>query len=74
MVPELVSCFERSLAFIQDSVADLADEEIVLQPPGVPNHAAWTLGHVIFSCQGERKRDRRAYSGDCWFPLGFLGR
>lgn len=51
MVPELVACFERTLAFIQESVADLSDEDIVLQPPGAPNHAAWTLGHVIHSCQ-----------------------
>lgn len=51
MIPELVSCFERTLAFLHDSVADLSDEELVLQPPGVPNHAAWTLGHVIHSCQ-----------------------
>jgi uncharacterized damage-inducible protein DinB len=51
MIPEVVSCFERSVAFIQESVADLSDEELVLQPPGVPNHAAWTLGHVIHSCE-----------------------
>ena len=25
---------------------------MVEQPPGVPNHAAWTLGHIIYSCQG----------------------
>jgi uncharacterized damage-inducible protein DinB len=24
---------------------------MVRQPEGVPNHAAWTLGHVIHSCQ-----------------------
>ena len=51
MVPELIGCFERTVAFMQESVADLSDEDIVLQPPGVPNHAAWTLGHVIHSCQ-----------------------
>jgi uncharacterized damage-inducible protein DinB len=51
MIPELVGCFERTVAFIQDSVADLSDEDMVLQPPGMPNHAAWTLGHLIFSCQ-----------------------
>ena len=51
MIPELVGCFERTVAFMQESVADLSDEDIVLQPPGVPNHAAWTLGHVIHSCQ-----------------------
>ena len=51
MIAELVSCFERSAAFMKELVADLSDEEMVLQPPGVPNHAAWTLGHVIHSCQ-----------------------
>jgi uncharacterized damage-inducible protein DinB len=51
MVPELVSCFERTVAFMQELVSDLSDEDMVLQPPGVPNHAAWTLGHVIHSCQ-----------------------
>jgi len=51
MIPELVGSFDRSLAFLRDLIADLSDEEMVLQPPGVPNHAAWTLGHVIHSCQ-----------------------
>lgn len=51
MISELVSCFERTLAFVRVSVADLSDEGFVPQPPGVPNHAAWTLGHVIHSCQ-----------------------
>jgi len=51
MIPELVGSFDRSLAFMRELVADLSDEEMILQPPGVPNHAAWTLGHVIHSCQ-----------------------
>jgi len=51
MIPELVGSFDRSLAFMQGLIADLSDEELVLQPPGAPNHAAWTLGHVIHSCQ-----------------------
>lgn len=51
MVPELISSFDRSVAFMRDSVADLSDEEMVAQPPGVPNHAAWTIGHIIHSCQ-----------------------
>lgn len=51
MIPELAACFERTVAFMRESVADLSDEDIVLQPPGVPNHAAWTLGHIIYSCQ-----------------------
>jgi hypothetical protein len=51
MVLELVSCFEKTVAFTKESVADLSDEDLVLQPSGVPNHAAWTLGHIIHSCQ-----------------------
>lgn len=51
MIPELVGSLDRSLAFVRDLVADLSDEEMTLQPPGVPNHAAWTLGHLIHSCQ-----------------------
>jgi hypothetical protein len=51
MIPELVGSFDRSLTFMRGLVADLSDEEMVLQPPGAPNHAAWTLGHVIHSCQ-----------------------
>ncbi len=51
MLPELAGCLERTLAFMRESVADLSDEDIVLPPPGVPNHAAWTLGLVIHSCQ-----------------------
>jgi uncharacterized damage-inducible protein DinB len=51
MIPELIGSFDRSLAFMRGLVADLSDEEMVLQPPGAPNHAAWTLGHVSHSCQ-----------------------
>jgi uncharacterized damage-inducible protein DinB len=51
MIPEVVACFERTVAFMRESVADLSDEDMVLHPPGVPNHAAWTLGHVIHSCE-----------------------
>ena len=51
MIPELVGSFDRSLAFMRGLIADLSDEEMVLQPPGAPNHAAWTIGHVIHSCQ-----------------------
>ena len=49
MIPELISCLDRTTAYIRALVADLTDEEMILQPPGVPNHAAWTLGHVIHS-------------------------
>jgi DinB superfamily len=51
MILELVGSFDRSLAYMRGLIADLSDEEMLLQPPGGPNHAAWTLGHVILSCQ-----------------------
>ena len=51
MLPQLVASFDHAVAFIEDQVADLSDEELRLQPPGAPNHAAWTVGHVVHSCQ-----------------------
>ncbi len=51
MVPELVSCLDRTVAFVHELVADLSDDEMIVQPQGVPNHAAWTLGHLVFSFQ-----------------------
>lgn len=50
MLSELIGSFEYTVDFIAKQVADLTDEDLVSQPPGAPNHAAWTLGHVIFSC------------------------
>lgn len=47
----MIASLDLTVAFIRDQVADLSDEEMVLQPTGFPNHAAWTLGHVIYSCQ-----------------------
>ena len=52
MVPELVHTFETTVKFIEQSVADLTEQKMVEQPTGVPNHAMWTRGHIICSCQG----------------------
>lgn len=52
MMPELLHTFKNTLMFIGRSVADLSEQEMVEQPTGVPNHATWTLGHLIVSCQG----------------------
>ncbi len=51
MIHELVSTLDRTLKFMQEQVADLSDEEMVRQPEGAPNHAAWTLGHIVHSCE-----------------------
>ena len=52
MISLLLNTFENTLKFIEQSVADLSEQEMIEQPLGIPNHATWTLGHVIHSCQG----------------------
>jgi uncharacterized damage-inducible protein DinB len=52
MIDELINTFDSTLKFIEQSVSDLTEQEMVQQPTGVPNHGAWTLGHIIYSCQG----------------------
>ena len=51
VIDEMVRTFEATARFIGQSIDDLSDAEMIEQPSGVPNHATWTLGHVIFSCQ-----------------------
>jgi uncharacterized damage-inducible protein DinB len=51
MLSELIHTFDYTVDFIEQSVADLAESQMVERPKNVPNHATWTLGHVIFSCQ-----------------------
>ena len=52
MIAGLLHTFGSTVKFIEDSVADLSGEAMTRQPEGVPNHAAWILGHLIYSCQG----------------------
>jgi hypothetical protein len=70
MIPELIDTFDRSIAFLRQSVVSLTDEQMVLQSPEVPNHAAWTLGHVIHSC--EQIGAEVGVPG--WLPAGWAGR
>ncbi len=50
MIDEMIRALEYTVRFMDQSVDDLSDEEMVQQPPGVPNHAAWTLGHIVHAC------------------------
>ncbi len=52
MTDELCRIVEATIRFVHESVDDLSEEEMVRQPPGVPNHATWTLGHIIHSFEG----------------------
>jgi hypothetical protein len=51
VIDEMAHALASTARFLAQSTEDLTDEEMVEQPSGVPNHASWTLGHVIFSCQ-----------------------
>lgn len=61
---EMLRVFEYTIQFVRQSVEDLTEEERLGQPPGVPNHAAWTLGHLIFCCQGMATE----VGGGSWLP------
>jgi hypothetical protein len=50
MKPVLHS-FAYALDYLRDLVADVPPADMVRQPPAIPNHPAWTIGHLTFSCQ-----------------------
>lgn len=37
--------------FLGQQVADVAPADMVAQPLGFPNHPAWTIGHLAFTCE-----------------------
>lgn len=45
MQPVLHS-FRYSVDFVVEQVADLSSDQMVMQPAGVVNHPAWTIGHL----------------------------
>jgi hypothetical protein len=50
MEPVLLS-FSYALGYLREQVEDLPIEDMVRQPKGVPNHPAWTIGHLVLICQ-----------------------
>ncbi len=50
MQPVLHS-FAYCCDFLRDQVAEVSETQMVAQPAMISNHAAWVLGHIIFSCQ-----------------------
>jgi hypothetical protein len=64
VIDEMIRTLEYTVGFLEKSVGDLSEGEMVEQPPGVPNHGTWTLGHVTLSCQ-----EMAAYLGaERWLP------
>ncbi|MBS0191304.1 MAG: DinB family protein [Planctomycetes bacterium] len=47
----MLRSFEYTLGFMAELVADVPDERWTEQPSGLANHAAWTVGHLAYSCQ-----------------------
>jgi uncharacterized damage-inducible protein DinB len=52
MISQLIHIFKSTIQFIEQSVQDLSEQQMLEQPTGVPNHGMWTLGHIVHSCQG----------------------
>jgi len=48
---DVLSSFAYSLDYLRELVADLSEQEMVAQPSRIMNHAAWTIGHLTYSCQ-----------------------
>jgi hypothetical protein len=51
VIPELLNSYALTLSDVRAAVADLEDELMVRQSPGIPNHPAWTIGHLVYSAQ-----------------------
>ena len=64
MMSILADTFSGILRFIEQSVADISEPEMLQQPTGAPNHAIWTLGHCIASCQGVANE----LGAESWLP------
>lgn len=50
MQPALHS-FAYALDYLRELVADVSPADMVAQPSGVPDHAAWTIGHLTHTCE-----------------------
>jgi hypothetical protein len=51
MIQELLNSYALILSDVRAAVEDLTEELMVRQFPGVPNHPAWTIGHLAYSAQ-----------------------
>lgn len=47
MMGSILHNYAFNLEFAKRLVEDIADEDMAHQPPGIPNHPAWTLGHLV---------------------------
>ena len=52
MLQHVAYLYKFNLGVAERLVADLTPEQMVLQPSGVVNHPAWSLGHLVTSANG----------------------
>lgn len=69
MKPDLHS-FAYCLDFLREQVADVEDADMVAQPDGIKNHAAWVIGHLIYASQ----LVGRVVGVPQWLPSGWSKR
>ena len=70
MKGEILNSLSLHLQTLHDLIGDLDDAHMVQQPPGVPNHPAWTVGHIVHSFQAIGE-DLRL---EPWLPADWAGR
>lgn len=46
MLQTVIDVIEGNLGFLEKMVADVPAERMCHQPPGLPNHPAWQVGHL----------------------------
>jgi hypothetical protein len=51
MVAEILNSNALTRDFLRRLVADIDEAQMTAQPNGAPNHPAWIIGHLVFSCQ-----------------------
>ncbi len=48
----ILHSFAYSLDYLRELIADVPDDQMTVQPAdGIPNHPAWTIGHLVFISQ-----------------------
>ena len=51
VIPETLNSYRLTLDYLRHLLADVEGDLLTRQPPGVVNHPAWTIGHLIYSAQ-----------------------
>ena len=51
MLDALLKSYAYTTRWVIDGVADVREPDRARSFPGIPNHPAWTVGHLVFSAQ-----------------------